>query len=86
MVHPEAIKELPEDANLRMTWDYSPTPREINVKKLWENGAHQYLCPGVQGWNQANSIVDNAYEKNICTDGAGICSISMMAGRPFKYH
>ena len=50
--HPEAIKELPEDV-ICMTWDYSPTPREINVKKLWENGAHQYLCPGVQGWNQA---------------------------------
>ena len=45
-----------------MTWDYSPTPREINVKKLWENGAHQYLCPGVQGWNQAIHLLDNAYE------------------------
>ena len=59
--HPEAIKELPEDV-ICMTWDYSPTPREINVKKLWENGAHQYLCPGVQGWNQAIHLLDNAYE------------------------
>ena len=59
--HPEAIKELPEDV-ICMTWDYSPTPREINVKKLWENGAHQYLCPGVQGWNQAIHQLDNAYE------------------------
>ena len=43
-----------------MTWDYSPTPREINVKKLWENGAHQYLCPGVQGMNCAFHQLDNA--------------------------
>ena len=47
--HPEAIKELPEDV-ICMTGDYSPTPREINVKKLWENGAHQYLsrCSGME--------------------------------------
>ena len=31
--HPEAIKELPEDV-ICMTWDYSPTPREINVKSF----------------------------------------------------
>lgn len=59
--HPEAIKELPEDV-ICMTWDYSPTPREINVKKLWENGAHQYLCPGVQGWNQTIHLLEIAYE------------------------
>lgn len=59
--HPEAIKELPEDV-ICMTWDYSPTPREINAKKLWENGAHQYLCPGVQGWNQTIHLLEIAYE------------------------
>ena len=31
-------------------------------RKLWENGAHQYLCPGVQGWNQTIHLLEIAYE------------------------
>lgn len=59
--HPETIRELPEDI-ICMTWDYSLAPGDTNVRKLWENGAHQYLCPGVQGWNQTIHLLDIAYE------------------------
>ena len=59
--HPETIRELPEDI-ICMTWDYRLAPEETNVRKLWKNGAHQYLCPGVQGWNQTIHLLDVAYE------------------------
>ena len=59
--HPETIRELPEDI-ICMTWDYSLAPGDTNVRKLWENGAHQYLCPGVQGWHQTIHLIDIAYE------------------------
>ena len=59
--HPETIRELPEDI-ICMTWDYSPAPTDTNVRRLWENGAHQYLCPGVQGWKQTIHLIDVAYE------------------------
>lgn len=58
--HPETIKELPEDI-ICMTWDYGLNPGDTNVRRLWENGAVQYLCPGVQGWNQAINSFDTAY-------------------------
>lgn len=59
--HPETIKELPEDI-ICMTWDYGLAPGDTNVRRLWENGAHQYLCPGVQGWNQTVHLLEVAYE------------------------
>ena len=55
--HPETIKELPKDI-ICMTWDYGLAPGDTNVRKLWENGAHQYLCPGVQGWNQTIHLLE----------------------------
>lgn len=58
--HPETIRELPENI-ICMTWDYGLAPGDDNVRKLWENGAHQYLCPGVQGWNQSIHLLDIAY-------------------------
>lgn len=58
---PETIKELPKDI-ICMTWDYGLAPGDTNVRKLWENGAHQYLCPGVQGWNQTIHLLEIAYE------------------------
>ena len=61
--HPKTIKELPEDI-ICMTWDYGSNPGDTNVRKLWENGAHQYLCPGVQGWGRTIHLLPTAY-KNI---------------------
>lgn len=58
--HPESIRELPEDI-ICMTWDYGLNPADTNVRRLWENGAVQYLCPGVQGWNQTINCLDAAY-------------------------
>lgn len=58
--HPETIKELPEDI-ICMTWDYCLSPGDTNVRRLWENGATQYLCPGAQGWNQTINSFDTAY-------------------------
>lgn len=57
---PETIKDLPEDI-ICMTWDYGLAPGDTNVRRLWENGAKQYLCPGVQGWNQLINRFDTAY-------------------------
>lgn len=57
---PETIKQLPEDI-ICMNWDYCMVPWEGNTKKLWENGATQYLCPGVAGWNQFINLFDVSY-------------------------
>ena len=58
--HPETIRDLPEEI-LCMNWDYGMAPGDDHVRSLWENGAHQYLCPGVQGWNQTVHLLDVAY-------------------------
>ncbi len=58
--HPETINQLPKDV-ICMNWDYCMVPWEGNTKKLWENGATQYLCPGVAGWNQLVNLFDVAY-------------------------
>ncbi|MBQ8639470.1 MAG: beta-N-acetylhexosaminidase [Lachnospiraceae bacterium] len=58
--HPERIRELPQDI-ICMTWDYCLAPGDDNVRRLHENGAVQYLCPGVQGWNQTVNCFDVAY-------------------------
>lgn len=60
LAHPETLRELPEDV-ICMNWDYAPEPREESARKLRENGATQYLCPGAQGWKQTINRIDLAY-------------------------
>ncbi len=60
---PEDIKKLPEDI-ICLNWDYAENPSNINVKKLADLGAIQYLCPGIHGWNHFINRQDAAY-KNV---------------------
>lgn len=57
---PESIKELPEDV-ICLTWDYGDCMEDTNVRKLYELGATQYLCPGVHGWSRMLNLLDYAY-------------------------
>jgi hypothetical protein len=61
VAHPEAIKELPEDA-ICLNWDYCTNASDVNVKKLKAAVATQYLCPGVHGWRRLLNHNRNAYE------------------------
>lgn len=59
--NPGAIKELPEDI-ICLNWDYCTNASDINVKKLKEAGATQYLCPGIYGWRRLMNHLRNAYD------------------------
>lgn len=63
--HPEEIREVPGDVTI-LNWDYSPDPAEDGVRLLAEARLHQYVCPGVQGWNKLINKMDAA-DKNIGT-------------------
>ena len=65
---PEAIKELPE-GTICLNWGYSPKQTDESTRKLREAGAIQYICPGVQGWNNLVNDMKGAYEniKRMCS-------------------
>lgn len=71
---PEMIKELPSDV-ICLNWDYSTEAKETNVKKLYDLGVTQYLCPGVHGWKHLINRFDHAYD-----------NISKMANYAQKYN
>ncbi len=58
---PEAFKSLPEDA-VCLNWDYSPQPKEDNIKKLSDLGVRQYVCPGVHGWKRLINSLSISYD------------------------
>jgi hypothetical protein len=57
---PESIKELPEDV-ICLNWDYSTGVQDTNIKKLYDLGVTQYLCPGVHGWRRLLNRFDYGY-------------------------
>lgn len=57
---PEKIRQLPGDI-ICMNWDYSPEFREDHAQKLAATGVSQYLCPGLQGWNNMINHYGDAY-------------------------
>lgn len=57
---PSYMAELPENI-ICMNWDYDPNFREDHAAKLAATGVTQYLCPGIQGWNQMIDRFDIAY-------------------------
>lgn len=61
--NPEFIKKLPVNT-LCLTWGYAPDQREDECRAMAQAGAVQYLCPGVCGWNQWITMIENSY-KNI---------------------
>lgn len=58
---PEAIKELPA-STICLNWGYSRDQSDESVRKLAQAGAVQYVCPGVNGWNQLVADLEAAYE------------------------
>jgi len=58
---PEAIKKLPGDV-ICLNWNYSPNVEETTTKIFAEQGVEQYVCPGVQGWNNYINNLQNAYD------------------------
>lgn len=65
---PEAVAELPE-GTVCLNWGYSPEQTDEDTRKLAEAGAVQYVCPGVQGWNNLVNSTRDAYEniRRMCT-------------------
>jgi len=57
---PGYMTELPKDI-ICMNWDYDPSYREDHAEKLAATGVTQYLCPGIQGWNQLIDRFDTSY-------------------------
>ena len=71
---PEKINQLPRDI-ICMNWDYEPDFREDHAQKLAATGVAQYLCPGLQGWNNMINPFPRAYE-----------NLKKMATLAHKYH
>lgn len=71
---PEKIDQLPRDI-ICMNWDYEPDFREDHAQKLAATGVAQYLCPGLQGWNNMINPFPRAYE-----------NLKKMATLAHKYH
>lgn len=65
---PEAIRELPEQT-ICLNWGYDRNQSDESVRKLAEAGSIQYVCPGVNGWNQFAADLEAAYEntKRMCS-------------------
>lgn len=61
--HLDYLDEIPNDIII-LNWDYSPDPKEDNIRILSEAGFRQYVCPGVWGWNRLMNQMDFAV-KNI---------------------
>ena len=58
---PEAVKELPPET-ICLNWGYARNQSDESVRKLAQAGAVQYVCPGVNGWNQFVADLESAYE------------------------
>ena len=57
---PEKISVLPKET-ICLNWGYDPNQSDETVKSLKTAGAVQYLCPGVQGWNDFINVMPDAY-------------------------
>ncbi|MDF2538967.1 MAG: hypothetical protein K0S76_1988 [Herbinix sp.] len=58
---PEAIQKLPGEV-ICLNWGYAPNQDERTTKIFAEEGAVQYVCPGVHGWNNYINNLWDAYE------------------------
>jgi hexosaminidase len=58
--HPDLLPSVPHDM-IAMNWDYSPKPSYESRINLFKNaGLQQFVCPGVQSWNQIFPNTDAA--------------------------
>ncbi|MEG1775564.1 MAG: glycoside hydrolase family 20 zincin-like fold domain-containing protein [Clostridia bacterium] len=58
---PDALAELPQ-GTICLNWGYSPEEKEDATRRLAQAGALQYVCPGVNGWNQWMPPLRDGYE------------------------
>ena len=78
--HPELIGSIPKDL-IVMNWDYAARddfgPR---IKPFKDAGLRQFVCPGVQNWNQIFPNLNNARKNivNFVRDGQAAGAIGMM--------
>lgn len=58
---PQLASELPEET-ICLNWGYAPNQSEDSTRIYAEAGVHQYVCPGVSGWNQFVNLQRASYE------------------------
>ncbi|HEV2762443.1 MAG TPA: beta-N-acetylhexosaminidase [Pyrinomonadaceae bacterium] len=78
--HPELITSVPTDM-IVMNWDYTPRPSfESRIKPFKDAGLQQFVCPGVQGWNQVFPNLDAATINitNFVRDGQAAGALGVM--------
>ena len=77
--HPDLLPSVPRDM-IAMNWDYAPKPSyEARVGLFKKAGLEQFVCPGVQSWNQIFPNTDSASVNitNFVRDGqrAGVMGV-----------
>lgn len=65
--HPEFINEIDNDV-IFLSWRYDKNPSPDMIKAFYNSGKKQYVCPGVNNWNNLMEMTDE-----------GIGNISAMA-------
>ncbi|MCD8105099.1 MAG: beta-N-acetylhexosaminidase [Lachnospiraceae bacterium] len=58
---PQVAGQLPKEA-VCLTWGYSATQPDTEVRIISEAGVRQYVCPGVCGWNTWVNVLQGSYE------------------------
>ncbi len=77
--HPDLLPSVPRDM-IAMNWDYSARPSfEARIGLFKKAGLEQFVCPGVQSWNQVFPNTDTASVNipNFIRDGqsAGVLGV-----------
>jgi len=78
--HPDLLPSVPRDM-IAMNWDYSPKASyEARINLFKKAGLEQFVCPGVQSWNQVFPNTDAATVNivNFVRDGQRAGALGMM--------
>lgn len=78
--HPDLLPSVPRDM-IAMNWDYAPKPSyEARINLFKKAGLEQFVCPGVQSWNQIfpNTNAAAANIVNFVRDGQRAGALGMM--------
>ena len=78
--HPDLLPGVPRDM-IAMNWDYSPKASyEARINLFKKAGLEQFVCPGVQSWNQIFPNTDAAAVNitNFVRDGQRLGALGMM--------
>ncbi len=78
--HPDLIGSVPKDM-IVMNWDYAPKDDYLpRIKPFKDAGLEQFVCPGVQNWNQIFPNLDAASKNiaNFVRDGQASGALGMM--------